>query len=486
VVTSATADGSYDQVNYTYDEKSQLVRVDILYNGDPTHERSLTYVYTYDNAGNRTAVMKYAYTSPDQTPMAPLATKSYTYQGNLLVSANGQAVTYDQIGNPLSYNGATFTWQGRRLMQYAKGNQTVSYTYNADGIRTSKTVNGIKHEYVLDGTQILRERIYSANGQYVAQELRYYYDGQGQPAALRHVTFNQSGTETANDLYYFSTTLAGDVCHIYDENGTVLATYVYDAWGNVTEIQELADGGTEIANLNPLRYRGYYFDTDTGYYYLNSRYYSAEWGRFISADAYVSTGQGLTGCNMFIYCGNNPINFCDPKGEFFTAIAVGGIAAWKIGVAVVGLIIAAGVAASIAENPPAYPTIVSPKIEVKVQSESKVEDAVSSIPNETPKTTIIYRYGGSNPGNFVPSQKDVLTNSGLSFSTVPPPPGTRAVITTIEALNATGIVRAYQDKPGHVRVDPVVGTLADWRAGGSEHICTIAVKSVSVKWYGGK
>ena len=56
----------------------------------------------------------------------------------------------------------------------------------------------------------------------------------------------------------------------------------------------------------------------------------------------------------------------------------------------------------------------------------------------------------------------------------------------IEALNATGIVRAYQDKPGHVRVDPVVGTLADWRAGGSEHICTIAVKSVSVKWYGGK
>ncbi|MBE6580029.1 MAG: RHS repeat-associated core domain-containing protein [Ruminococcaceae bacterium] len=479
-------DGNYYQFNYTYDEKSQLVRADVLYSDDPTHESSATYVYTYDNAGNRTAVLKYAYTWFYETPMAPLATKSYTYQGNLLVSANGQAVTYDQIGNPLSYNGAAFTWQGRRLMQYAKGNQTVSYTYNADGIRTSKTVNGIKHEYVLDGTQILRERIYSANGQYVAEELRYYYDGQGQPAALRHVTFNQSGTETANDLYYFSTTLAGDVCHIYDENGTVLATYVYDAWGNVTEIQELADGGTEIANLNPLRYRGYYFDTDTGYYYLNSRYYSAEWGRFISADAYVSTGQGLTGCNMFIYCGNNPINFCDPKGEFFTAIAVGGIAAWKIGVAVVGLIIAAGVAASIAENPPAYPTIVSPKIEVKVQSESKVEDAVSSIPNETPKTTIIYRYGGSNPGNFVPSQKDVLTNSGLSFSTVPPPPGTRAVITTIEALNATGIVRAYQDKPGHVRVDPVVGTLADWRAGGSEHICTIAVKSVSVKWYGGK
>ena len=85
----------------------------------------------------------------------------------------------------------------------------------------------------------------------------------------------------------------------------------------------------------------------------------------------------------------------------------------------------------------------------------------------------------------MPSERDVATNSGLSFSTFPPLPGRKASVTTIEALNATGVVRAYQDRPGHVRVDPVVGTLADWRAGGSEHPCTIAVKSVVVKWDGG-
>ena len=89
-----------------------------------------------------------------------------------------------------------------------------------------------------------------------------------------------------------------------------------------------------------------------------------------------------------------------------------------------------------------------------------------------------------NPGNFVPSEKDVITNSGLSFSTIPPRPGQRAAVTTIEALNATGVVTAYIDKPGHVRVDPVMGTLADWRDGGSQHPCTIAVKSVVTKWGG--
>ena len=332
-------DESYYLFNYTYDEKAQLVREDVLYNDDPSHESSVTYVYTYDNAGNRTSVVKYAYTEPDQTPMAPLSTDTYTYTGNLLVSVNGVSVTYDAIGNPLSYNGAAFTWQGRRMMQYTKGNDTVSYTYNADGIRTSKTVNGIKHEYVLDGTQILCERIYSANGQYVAEELRYYYDGQGKPSAIKHLTFNSSGTETGNTLYYLGTTLAGDVCHIYDENGTVLATYIYDAWGNVTETVELVPGGTEIANLNPLRYRGYYFDTETGLYYVSSRYYDSEIGRWINADNQLSTGSDLTGMNLFAYCGNNPVNRIDPTGEAWWHWALG---AAVVAVAAVATVVTCG------------------------------------------------------------------------------------------------------------------------------------------------
>ena len=110
----------------------------------------------------------------------------------------------------------------------------------------------------------------------------------------------------------------------HDTYGNVLATYVYDAWGNVTETVELADGGNAIANLNPLRYRGYYFDTDTGYYYLNARYYNAEWGRMISpdnADVVTITPMAFTDKNLYAYCDNNPVMRTDNGGEWWNVIA---------------------------------------------------------------------------------------------------------------------------------------------------------------------
>jgi RHS repeat-associated protein len=98
----------------------------------------------------------------------------------------------------------------------------------------------------------------------------------------------------------------------YNENGTKLVPYTYDAWGNAT-----VSGNTSLpANKNPFRYRGYYYDADLGLYYLNSRYYDSNTGRFISADGYVSTGQGLIGNNMYAYCNNNPVMNVDPNGGF--------------------------------------------------------------------------------------------------------------------------------------------------------------------------
>ena len=120
-------------------------------------------------------------------------------------------------------------------------------------------------------------------------------------------------------------------------------------------------------------------------------------------------------------------------------------------------------------------------------SSLKEQEKDAVIPKDNPKgdDVVIYRYGGTNPGNFVPSENDVITNTGLSFSTNPPRPGQQAAVTTIGALNSTGLVHAFQDRPGHVRVDPKFGTLSDWRDGGSSHPNTIAVKSVVVKWDGG-
>ena len=182
---------------------------------------------------------------------------------------------------------------------------------------------------------------------------------------------------------------------------------------------------------------------------------------------------------MFAYCGNNPICLSDSTGEFAITATLSIPTVWEVGSAILSLVGTLLFADAIAKNPPTFPSLS------KSKSDSKEEDIAPVISENQPKKeTVIYRYGGTNPGAFVPSERDVATNSGLSFSMYPPRPGTKAAVTTIEALNATGVVRAYQDKPGHVRVDPVIGTLADWRAGGAEHPCTIAVKSVVVKWGG--
>ena len=114
-------------------------------------------------------------------------------------------------------------------------------------------------------------------------------------------------------LYYYVTNIQGDVVAILDATGAEVVTYTYDAWGNILTI-----GGSKATTLgqdNPLRYRGYVYDQETGLYYLQSRYYDPEMGRFISADSFTSTGQGFTGNNMFAYCGNNPVNYLDPEGQ---------------------------------------------------------------------------------------------------------------------------------------------------------------------------
>jgi len=127
---------------------------------------------------------------------------------------------------------------------------------------------------------------------------------------MRYTNSTKAGTF---ENYLFVTNLQGDIIHIYDDAGTRLVTYNYDAWGNHTVSYE-NNGNTTAARYNPFRYRGYYYDVETGLYYLNSRYYDPQVGRFINADSYVSTGQGLLGNNMFTYCGNNPINRVDPYG----------------------------------------------------------------------------------------------------------------------------------------------------------------------------
>ena len=304
---------------YTYDDLGQLIREDNRAHG-------ATYTWTYDNAGNILSSKTYAYTTG--TLGTVQRTVSYDYSsgswGDLLTSYWGNSITYDGVGNPLTWGDyGELTWQGRRLMSYSdsESGDNYSYTYNADGIRTSKTVNGVKHIYHLSGTQILSEEWTEDRVQHI---LIFVYDASGQPIGMSHF---EDGVK--NGDYLFAKNVQGDITAVYDANGTCLVTYTYDAWGN-TRVRYSDGGASTAARYNPLRYRGYYYDIETGFYYVSSRYYDPEVGRWINADNQIAgVGGEVLGYNMFAYCMNNPVNMSDPSGNWprWATIALGAVAA---------------------------------------------------------------------------------------------------------------------------------------------------------------
>ena len=211
------------------------------------------------------------------------------------------------------YNGKryTFTWEnGRRLETATVDGVTLTFTYNADGIRTSKTVGGSEHIYHLNGTQIITETWTQG------QEVNIYlYDAEGSPIGMKYRGGNMAVGEF--EEYWFEKNLQGDIVAVYDAAGNKHISYTYDAWGNFSTTYYDAYSTTSHANLNPFRYRGYYYDSETGLYYVSSRYYDPEIGRWINADGQISgIGGDIVGNNMFAYCMNNPVNMSDPSGNW--------------------------------------------------------------------------------------------------------------------------------------------------------------------------
>ena len=378
-------------------------------------------------------------------------------------------MTYDAIGNPLSYRHYTLTWQnGRQLASLQIMQLKINYTYDVDGLRTSKSVPNIdlEHKYYYVGSRLQYEDRGNGNA------LWYFYDADGTPSGIR---YRNNGGVVSD--YYFVCNWRGDVIQIYNTAGELVSTYDYDAWGNVTA-HETDKDTYGITNINPIRYRGYYYDTETGMYYLKSRYYDPAAKRFLNADGYVATGQGILEKNMFAYCLNDPVIKKDSLGTFTLTITACAI----IGMVCIGFIGVCFWASTASQNVAYSPSLSLPGIDIRSKYKSNVIDIAPAIPKKYPRETKIYRYGGTNPGNLTPRQKDVY--SGLSFSTIPPLAGFSAAVTTIEELNLTGIVIAIQDSPTHVSVRPIGATTQDWIDAGSESVWTKAVKSVVVKWDG--
>ena len=265
------------RATYGYDEQGQLTSAAV---------GGTRYAYTYDTAGN-------LITKTDGG-----TSHSYTYGNSawrdLLTAYDGKSITYSG-GNPTKYyNGSTFTWtQGRKLATAKVGNTNISYTYDMAGVRSSKTVGSTTYKYTTLSGLVTRQTGGNAT-------IDFVYDESNQPLAMKY----------NGKVYYYVLNAQGDVVRIVDGSRNVVASYSYDPWGKL-----LSSSGT-LANVNPLRYRGYYYDSETGFYYLQSRYYDPAIGRFINADSYASTdATGLLSTNMFAYCENDPVNKSDPTGE---------------------------------------------------------------------------------------------------------------------------------------------------------------------------
>ena len=311
---------------YGYDAQGQLVSEK---NGSGT-----TFLYAYDTAGNIRSITKdgtvtksFGYTNPSWPDLLTSVTANGTTK-DVLYEGQSQTSDLPTSGNPVTYyNGKdyTFTWtKGRQLASATVDGKQVSYTYDMSGVRSGKQVYTTSNQrtttytYTTLSGKVMRQQWETRNSDdtvYQAmQSLEFVYDDGNQPFAM---IYNDGSTTT---LYYYVLNAQGDVIALLNSAGSLVASYNYGAWGNYSVHDDKGAKITKasfIGHINPLRYRGYYYDRETRLYYLQSRYYDFANCRFINADTFATTdANGFLSANMFAYCENNPVGNSDPNGEF--------------------------------------------------------------------------------------------------------------------------------------------------------------------------
>ena len=345
---AVAADGTRTlRYRYTYDEANQLTRVD-----DNTQGK--THVYQYDRGGNRVSEKIYAYTlgtisgDPQQSISSYYGPRVDSVEGlfrgwyDVLRSYDGKGIQYDRAGNPVSYDGKTFTWNGKQLTKViaADGSYT-EFSYDANGLRTQK------RQYMADGTLEYDVDYVWQDGLLTHQNMTYYMRITIKnetrvvkiPFSAKFV-YDESNTPVGclvNDeaAVGFVRNLQGDVIAVVTHEGDVLAEYSYDPWGKVT----ISNDGEALEGLNaaimavccPFTYRGYNYDYTTGLYYLQSRYYNPEWGRFLNVDdtnILLATQGEVLGANLFAYCNNNPVYSADYTGMYTVHLSLFGLLEW--------------------------------------------------------------------------------------------------------------------------------------------------------------
>ncbi len=272
-------------VKYAYDKIGRLIRED-------NRNFGKSVFISYDNCGNILSKREAQFTlKPNDEIEVFTDEKLYAYDGDRLIAYGNETVHYANGVNPEIYRGQMLTWNfGKQLASF--GDNTFVYDGYGRRIRKNNTVF-----------------TYDANNKLVKQSdgtntLGFIYDNSG-----------LSGVKHNDKEYIYSKDIQGNIISILDKSGIEVVQYKYDAWGNViTEVIDEAHAG--IAELNPFRYRSYYYDPETNLYYLNTRYYDPEVGRLISQDdvSYIRPNK-ISGVNLFAYCRNNPVMQIDPNGH---------------------------------------------------------------------------------------------------------------------------------------------------------------------------
>ncbi|MDE6000983.1 MAG: RHS repeat-associated core domain-containing protein, partial [Clostridia bacterium] len=281
---SEIIENGHTVARYKYDALNRLIRED-------NKALNKTELFSYDNNGNITERCEYAYMTKTCDELAELNCKhfNYVYDGDRLISYNGEKCAYNAIGNPTTYRGKTVTWKNAKTIESINGQYL---TYDGHG----RVAYGYMGLFTYDS----EGRILSLD-----YKLAFIYDNTG-----------VVGVKYNGETYFYRKDVQGNIIAILDSIGNVVVKYVYDAWGNhaIVDIngEEITEG---IGVLNPFRYRGYFYDTETGLYYLQTRYYDPEIGRFISQDSIdYADPETINGLNLYAYCLNNPIMAVDPTG----------------------------------------------------------------------------------------------------------------------------------------------------------------------------
>lgn len=288
------------KIRYFYDSKKQLIR-------ENNAIQNKTILYSYDVNGNILNKKIYPFSNEDiiESNFEKIIEYKYNNVGEM-ISYNDRSITYDKLGTPINYyNDWTFTWENGKLKKASNSDTNIQYFYGKNGRRIKKVVNGETINFNFEDVSNITQNDSKST-------FKWYI-----PKNIASPSFNYKGID-----YSYIFNAQSDIVGIKDTNGAIVANYIYDSWGKLLSMtdangNDISNDRNHIAYINPLRYRGYYYDSETKLYYLNYRYYDPETGRFLSKDDKTINNYGL-----YVYCMNNPINMVDYDGHEAVTLAI--------------------------------------------------------------------------------------------------------------------------------------------------------------------